>query len=292
MAQFTTGIGQTDDLKKVQDYLYKLNKDLEYMFSHLTPEDNYSEPAYTKYLQDGEKVTQIETSVDGLKVLVKDNETNYNTSLRLMAGYLGLTASTPAGESSVVVSGDRIQLTTGNFIINAANGGKTTFAVDRYGNATFGGSLQAAGGTFGAVTIGGQNNTGSITVLDANNNPIGRWDKTGLDGVYIKGSVEISCGDQFRIYSPDYTQSATFEFGSFTIERADRGSYSGLYCLSGNASDSRANLNLWEDGIIQGDEIYLYGGGWWNGWSLTRTVQALWDCVEDNVADPSDYDPD
>lgn len=275
MAQFTTGIGQTDDLKKVQDYLYKLNKDLEYMFSHLTPEDNYSEPAYTKYLQDGEKVTQIETSVDGLKVLVKDNETNYNTSLRLMAGYLGLTASTPAGESSVVVSGDRIQLTTGNFIINAENGGKTTFAVDRYGNATFGGDLNAAGGTF----------SGTVTAATFNG--------VTINGATINGKTLMSCGDEFFIdVDPSYS-AYDFILGDFEIEKSQHGSRTG-YCLHlTSPTKDLDDLAIWDDGVIWAYDIALktLAPGGYDQYSVADLITTLWDCISAGSTHPENYLP-
>ena len=223
MAQFTTGIGETDDLKKVQAYLYKLNKDLEYMFSHLTPEDNYSEPAYTKYLQQGEKVTQIETSVDGVKMMVKDNETNYNASLQVLAGLLNLTASTPAGQSSMVLSGDKITLTTGKFIVNSKN-----LTVDAQGNATFSGNLNAAGGTF----------AGTLNAAE-------------IVSPEITGNMTIDCGDYFEVRDLGELDDYWIMLGTFSI------SYDTM--RHQHVLSSTGNLRITDDGDIVCESIEIGG---------------------------------
>ena len=63
------------DMKKIAAYLYKLNEQLSYMFGNLTPEDNYSEKAYKKYLSDGEKITQVLVGLEEISFqMVKKGE--------------------------------------------------------------------------------------------------------------------------------------------------------------------------------------------------------------------------
>lgn len=234
MAQFTTGIGQTDDLKKVQDYLYKLNKDLEYMFSHLTPEDNYSEPAYTKYIQDGEKVVQLETSVDGVKMMVKNNETNYNASLQVLAGLLNLSASTPAGQSSMVLSGDKITLSTGKFIVNSKN-----LSVDAQGNATFSGALNAASGTFaGDLQAAGGTFAGTLSAAN-------------IVSPQITGEMTVDCGDYFEVRDLGELDDYWIMLGTFSI------SYDTM--RHQHVLSSTGNLRITDDGDIVCESIEIGG---------------------------------
>ena len=72
MAVFSLGtagdISSIDDMQKVRDYLYKLNKNLTYMFNNLTPEDNYSEQARLTLVTDGERQATIEATLEGINL--------------------------------------------------------------------------------------------------------------------------------------------------------------------------------------------------------------------------------
>ena len=146
MAVFSTNtlgnLNQIED-KKIQSYLYKLNEDLTYMFNNLTPEDNYSKEALNVYASNSQMVAEMSVTVDGINATVTDNVNNYNSTLSVLANCLSLTNSTPAGASSAVLSGDKITLTTGKFLVNSKN-----LTIDASGNATFSGKLSAATGTF------------------------------------------------------------------------------------------------------------------------------------------------
>ena len=61
-------ISSIDDMQKVRDYLYKLNKNLKYMFNNLTPEDNYSEQARLTLVTDGERQATIEATLQGINL--------------------------------------------------------------------------------------------------------------------------------------------------------------------------------------------------------------------------------
>lgn len=78
MATFNLGSGtelnNLDDISKVKSYLFQLTEQLRYMFSNLTPEDNYSEQARLTYVTDGERQSSIEVSLDhiNLQMVNKD----------------------------------------------------------------------------------------------------------------------------------------------------------------------------------------------------------------------------
>ena len=278
MALFSMDIGidATDDLKKVKSYLYMLDEQLKYMFSNLSPEDNWNDSAKLIFAENNEKIATLEVSVDGITASVRDNEANYNSSIRVLANLLSLNTSTPEGQSSMVLSGDRISLTTGKFTINSSHNGKTTFAVDQYGNATFGGDLNAAGGTF----------SGKVTATT--------FEGVTINGATIHGTSTISSGDQFLIYSGDASQDAEMVLGDFTISKSQRGSRN-VYGLV--SSDTRGTMAIWADGTIWCNDIYpidVAADGeddWFDGWSLIQTVIALWDCVKAGSRNPSNYNP-
>lgn len=155
MAQYTqsTAISLTSDDGRIADYLYELNENLSYMFNNLTPEDNYSEDARLTYVQRGKRIGILEVRADKIELRVQDDENNYNTSMQLFADLLKLTAETPEGSSTIAMTGDKIELTTGKFIVNSTN-----LVIDAEGNATFSGTVRAAtiiGGTITGTSING-----------------------------------------------------------------------------------------------------------------------------------------
>lgn len=143
--------------KRVADYLYELNENLAYMFNNLSPEDNYNEEARLIYVQRGKRLGKLEIRADTIELRVQDDENNYNTSMQLFANLLKLTASTPEGSSTIAMTGDKIELTTGKFIVNSTN-----LTIDAAGNATFSGRVQAA--TIVGGTITGTNINGGDTI--------------------------------------------------------------------------------------------------------------------------------
>ena len=142
---------------RVADYLYELNENLAYMFNNLSPEDNYSEDARLIYVQRGKRLGTLEVRADKIELRVQDDENNYNTSMQLFANLLKLTAETPEGSSTIAMTGEKIELTTGKFIVNSTN-----LTIDAAGNATFSGRVQAA--TIVGGTITGTNINGGDTI--------------------------------------------------------------------------------------------------------------------------------
>ena len=143
--------------KRVADYLYELNENLSYMFNNLSPEDNYNEEARLIYVQRGKRLGTLEVRADKIELRVQDDENNYNTSMQLFANLLKLTADTPEGSSTIAMTGEKIELTTGKFIVNSTN-----LTIDAAGNATFSGRVQAA--TIVGGTITGTNINGGDTI--------------------------------------------------------------------------------------------------------------------------------
>ena len=143
---------------RVADYLYELNENLTYMFNNLSPEDNYDERSRLIYEQRGKKIGTLEVRADKIEARVTDDERNYNTSMQLFADLLKLTANTPTGSSTIAMTGDKIELKTGKFIVNSTN-----LQIDAQGNGTFSGTVRAAniisstvtGGTITGTSING-----------------------------------------------------------------------------------------------------------------------------------------
>jgi len=72
MAVYTPGsaseLDSLDSIKKVQEYLIKQERKLDYMFNNLEPEDNYSEKARLTMVTDGQRQATIEAALDGIKL--------------------------------------------------------------------------------------------------------------------------------------------------------------------------------------------------------------------------------
>lgn len=246
MAVFSiNSIGNIDDnsdLKKVKSYLYKLSDELNYMFNNLNPEDNYSETARVTYLEQGEKIGQLEVSVDGISATVQDTQKNYKSSMQVLANLLSLSVETPDESSSVVLTGDKITLSTGKFVINSTN-----ITVDEAGNATFSGKVRAAS-ISGSYFDGGEITVG---VFNANDDgcTLGDWEVVGENT-----SVLRSSNRKISFFG---------ESGSITT---GGGAASGGSMMAGDT--------------IRTGEIYLTGD-WHAGWSLTRELKWLDERITD-----------
>ena len=70
------GYSGESDSKKIKDYLFMLNEQLRYIFSHLDPEDNFSEDAFRKYIKNGDDIAYLELTAKHLLSSIKDAEGN------------------------------------------------------------------------------------------------------------------------------------------------------------------------------------------------------------------------
>ena len=72
MAVYTPGsvsdLESIDSIKKVQEYLIKQERKLDYMFNNLDPEENYSELARLTMVTDGQRQATIEATLQGIQL--------------------------------------------------------------------------------------------------------------------------------------------------------------------------------------------------------------------------------
>ena len=179
MAQFSMGIGSNE---KVEAYLYRLTQQLEYMFSHLSPEDNFDENARLIYVTNGERQTAMELSLEGISLSMVDKD-NVVSAINL-------------SKEGVKIQGDKITL---EGVITANSDFRITLDGSMEArNGTFQGDISASnitGSTVtgGTITAGGTDDS-SITVNDKDGNPVAILNKLGVDvrAGSIKGAnVEV-----------------------------------------------------------------------------------------------------
>ena len=291
-----------DDIKKVSDYLYRLNDQLRYMFDNLTPEDNFNEKAYLIYKEEGEKVAKLELSVDGITAEVYDAqghsritqtanaitaevtratgaEGTLSSRITQNAGQIALKVnSSDLGNSSLTIKPAKIELqTSGQLVISSGN-----FTLDSSGNASFKGSVQSGSTVSGSSISGGSANIGCFY---ANNSyaSIGEYEvynssdetsrlvSTMTD---FRGDplVALDCyeasgwGGSFRgaLYLRDEDPQRD-EFGVSSIRGSDA-----YFPYLGTSQYNSNNIYAGE---------FYDRNSWWDGWSLTRTVQMLWEEV-------------
>ena len=93
-----------DSIKKVQEYLIKQERKLDYMFNNLAPEDNYSENARLIMVEDGERQASIEVSLNkiALNYVSKDGVVS---AINLSEEMIQIEASKIKLEGLVTVNG-------------------------------------------------------------------------------------------------------------------------------------------------------------------------------------------
>lgn len=267
---------------RVADYLYELNESLTYMFNNLSPEDNYDEHSRLIYEQRGKKIGSLEVRADKIEARVSDDERNYNTSMQLFADLLKLTASTPTGSSTIAMTGDKIELRTGKFIVNSTN-----LTIDALGNAEFSGTVKAAqiisstvtGGTITGTTVSASTITG-----------------TTINGGTINGTT-INGGDSIRFKArPGYLQFGDFEvddtYGRHIFQSTDEvtGMSSGdvmytsdLLLWAGYNGDDEYYFLVNGDGRVQvTGRFRVYGTMYYNGEELEDFIR---DIVQDEIGE-------
>lgn len=104
----------SDDIRKIKAHLFQLNDQLKYMFSNLSPEDNYNSKSLIKYQEDGKRISELEFSLDGMKVHVANTDGNV-ARLEVRAGDIEQSVRNAEGRiSSIKVTVDNIALTMVN----------------------------------------------------------------------------------------------------------------------------------------------------------------------------------
>lgn len=267
---------------RVADYLYELNESLTYMFNNLSPEDNYDEHSRLIYEQRGKKIGSLEVRANKIEARVSDDERNYNTSMQLFADLLKLTASTPTGSSTIAMTGDKIELRTGKFIVNSTN-----LTIDALGNAEFSGTVKAAQIISSTVTGGTINGT-TVSASTING--------TTINGGTINGTT-INGGDSIRFKArPGYLQFGDFEvddtYGRHIFQSTDEvtGMSSGdvmytsdLLLWAGYNGDDEYYFLVNGDGRVQvTGRFRVYGTMYYNGEELEDFIR---DIVQDEIGE-------
>jgi len=237
--------------KEAADYLYELNENLTYMFNNLTPEDNYSEQARLIYAERGEHIASLQVQADRIDLRVENNETNYNASITLLADLLSLTASTPEDTSSVELTGDKIELKTGKFIVNAKN-----LTIDALGNAVFSGKVTAA--QIESSTITGGTITGSSVSA-------GTIDGTTITGGTISGTSMSASTITGGTINSTTLNSSTINSSSISAATISGGTITGTSISGGSLSGATITGNTISGGTIDGTTI---NGGTINGTTI------------------------
>ena len=126
----------------LKDYIYKMDKNLEYMFYHLTPEDNYSQDAYNKVIADSEKMVQFGMDIDGIRMTMVTKD--------------GVVAAINLSEEGVKIKGTKISL-------------EGTVTANNYFKINLDGSMEATNGTFTGSVTGAAVSGGSIDIRRGSN---------------------------------------------------------------------------------------------------------------------------
>jgi hypothetical protein len=181
--------------------------------------------------------------------------------MQLFANLLKLTASTPEGSSTIAMTGEKIELTTGKFIVNSTN-----LQIDAQGNGTFSGTVSAANiisSTMSASSITGGTITGSEVIAGT----VTCTTITGgtVNGTTINGS-SINGGETIRFKArPGYIQVGDFEVDD-TYGRHIFQSYDEVTGMStGDASGSELLFWAGWDGTESFLEVNASGGTHCNG---------------------------
>lgn len=200
MAVFSLSLPREDMSKEdMTNYLFMLNEQLRYMFSNLTPEDNFSEAAKERYVSDGSYYAKLVSEVGKISWLIGDGESETDFSL------------TP--ESLSIIS-EEINLTgfvtfkdlktAGACVINAGNFSAGTVSGDLFD----GGEI--TGTTIGAVTI-------SATEMSSMTIYAEEVDGITIEGGYITGdSLEIPVTEGSSLYILKANSSSAI-VGDFTF---------------------------------------------------------------------------
>ena len=271
MALFTMDTaGLSGDTQKIESYLYKLNQNLEYMFAHLNPEDNFSEEARLIYVAQGDRQSKIEVSLEqiDLRMVDKDN----------------VIAAINLSEEGVKIQGEKISMegvvTVNNYFrVNLDGSIEAT-------NGQFSGNITASNMSSSSITLGGSGNTGKLTVLNSHGSVIGSWDNTGIS---VKaGSLDIKRGSNIGLYC----NGNVFRFGDFEVNDAyDRQilqSSDDVTGMSGDPGVGGAYL-LWAgwDGsestfaVNNEGRVQIWGDLWVNHTNILDEISDLWNAIND-----------
>lgn len=147
MAYFNCPLSTTSpDMKKVYSYLMLLNQQLQYCFTDISPEDNFSEESFLKYQETGQTIAQLEITMKGFLSQFQDLEEDVSSSIKVLNGKIELKVSADELCSEISASPETIAFKTGYLTIETKN-----FRLNRDGTAEFSGTING-----GSININGR----------------------------------------------------------------------------------------------------------------------------------------
>lgn len=258
MAQFKAIDGfNSMDTKELTGYLYQLNEQLKYMFNNLTPEDNYSNQALQKYLEDEKRVASLKFDLDGLKVEVSDFEKNTNAKFEVTDSKIDMKVTKGTVSSEISLESGQVTISGNRLVVNSTN-----FKLDASGNATFSGNVKGAAITGSRIRCKGG-------AFEANE-----------DEVYIGG-----------FYTFDTSMGQYLGTGDQSTGMGDND----LYCFwtgwdgTGNINDTKPQRILNHYGCVlspsnaYAQELYLNHpvfSGKTHYWGVGETIQDIYDRLD------------
>lgn len=158
MAYFNCQLSTSSpDMKKVTNYLRLLNQQLQYCFTDISPEDNFSEESFLKYQETETSIAQLEITMQGFLSQFQDLENEVSSSIKVLNGEIELKVSKGDLCSEISATADTIELKTGYITIETQN-----FHLLKDGTATFSGIING-----GSININDRfvvSSTGSVQV--------------------------------------------------------------------------------------------------------------------------------
>ena len=142
MAYFNApSITSDGDMKKIYSYLQMLNQQLQYCFSSINPEDNFSLDSLVKYSETDTKIGQLEVSMDHFIAEFREKNKEIESSIRVMNDNISLKVSAEELCSEISLSTDTIEFKTGQLIVNTDNWKLNADGTSEFSGAIRGGSI-------------------------------------------------------------------------------------------------------------------------------------------------------
>lgn len=199
------------DSEGVRDYILRLNKEVQNIFSSVNPDDNFSLDALNHYLENEKQAALFELTAENLTSLITDKTTESTSLINQNAHEISLCVKQGELVSKLNLEPDNISISGERLNINMTN-----FKVVPNGDAYVRGTLTATAGNIAGWSISTSNGHHYWTGNQNTNisvNSITAEDGTA-DSVEAWGSVDINAtfmGNFGTIYNDD----AVFD-GGFT----------------------------------------------------------------------------
>lgn len=257
------------DLKKVQDYLYRMNEQLQYMFRNLTPEDNNAASAPSLSYTTGENVKII---VDGNEMdIVLENEVikaiNISTEhAKIVADKISINGIASGGNKFVINDQGVPILTDATINTPAVSGGTINNAA--ISNSTITGATQSGGTVDSAAITNGTIDGAAIfngTIIGAD-----------ISGGTVDGA-DITNGTIDDAAITDGTMSGTAISDATATDTALQTGAVGPFTVA-QTGISNTDMSIANDGTAELAELTL-ADSFWNGQTVTQVVKTIWDAV-------------